>query len=83
MNERFLAEGRSVSPADALAREEAAFEGFRRADRRRWTSRCIGLELGNGDTVEAVIVYDGPEHYDEHTAHLRAWFGTDADEDLD
>jgi hypothetical protein len=28
-----------------------------------------------------VIVYDGPEHYDEHSAHLRAWFGADADED--
>ena len=24
--------------------------------------------------------YDGPEHYAEHTAHLRSWFGTDADD---
>lgn len=80
MNERFLAEGRSFSPVDALAREEAAFEGFR--------ARIAGLEeallnvrMGNGDSVEEVIVYDGPEHYDEHTGHLRAWFGKEADED--
>jgi Mycothiol maleylpyruvate isomerase N-terminal domain len=80
MNERFLAEGRTVSPVDALAREEAAFTGFR--------ERLAGLDealltvrLGNGDRVEEVVVYDGPEHYDEHTEHLRAWFGTDADED--
>jgi hypothetical protein len=80
MNARFLAEGRSVSPADALAREEAAFEGFR-ARIGGLDEALIGIELGNGDTVEQVIVYDGPEHYDEHTAHLRAWFGTDVDEE--
>ena len=79
MNARFLADGRSVSPADALAREEAAFEGFR-ARIAGLDEALLSLELGNGDTVEAVIVYDGPEHYDEHAAHLRAWFGTDADE---
>ena len=79
MNERFLAEGRSVSPADALAREEAAFEGFR-ARVAGLDEALLNVELGNGDTVEEVIVYDGAEHYDEHTAHLRAWFGTDADD---
>jgi hypothetical protein len=79
MNARFLAEGRAASPQEALAREEAAFEGFR--------MRIAGLDeallqamLGNGDTVEAVVLYDGPDHYDEHTAHLRAWFDADADE---
>ena len=30
------------------------------------------LRLGNGDTVEAVIRYDGPDHYAEHAAHLLA-----------
>jgi Mycothiol maleylpyruvate isomerase N-terminal domain len=82
MNERFLAEGRAISPADALAREEAAFEGFR-ARIAGLDEALLTLELGNGDTVEEVIVYDGPEHYDEHTAHLRAWFGTDSDDDAD
>ena len=80
MNERFLADGRTTSPADALAREEAAFEGFR-ARVAGLDEALLGVELGNGDTVEAVVVYDGPEHYDEHTAHLRAWFGTDPDEE--
>ena len=80
MNERFLAAGRTVPPADALAREEAAFEGFR-ARIAGLDEALLDLALGNGDTVAEVIVYDGPEHYDEHTAHLRAWFGTDADED--
>jgi hypothetical protein len=79
MNARFLADGRSVSPADALAREEAAFEGFR-ARIGGLDEALIGLQLGNGDTVEEVVVYDGREHYDGHTAHLRAWFGTDADD---
>jgi Mycothiol maleylpyruvate isomerase N-terminal domain len=79
MNERFLAEGRSVSPADALAREEAAFEGFR-ARVAGIDEALLRLELGNGDTVEEVIVYDGPQHYDEHTGHLRAWFDTDEED---
>jgi Mycothiol maleylpyruvate isomerase N-terminal domain len=82
MNERFLANGRSVSPADALAREEAAFEGFR-ARIAGLDEALLALELGNGDTVEEVIVYDGPRHYDEHTAHMRSWFGTDADDGTD
>jgi hypothetical protein len=40
----------------------------------------LGAALGNGDTVEAVIRYDGPDHYAEHTGHLRAWFGADPEE---
>jgi hypothetical protein len=82
MNARFLADGRSVSPADALAREEAAFEGFR-ARIAGLEEALLVLELGNGDTVEEVIVYDGPQHYGEHTEHLRSWFGTDPDEGAD
>jgi hypothetical protein len=81
MNERFLAEGREVSATEALRREDAAFAAFRERIAGLDPS-LVGARLGNGDTVEAVIVYDGPEHYDEHTAHLRAWFGADAgDED--
>jgi hypothetical protein len=81
MNARFLADGRTVSPADALAREEGAFEGFR-ARIAGLDEALLALELGNGDTVEEVIAYDGPGHYAEHTAHLQSWFGTEAgDED--
>jgi len=79
MNARFLADGRGVSPADALAREDAAFEGFRERI-AGLEEALLAVELGNGDTVEAVIVYDGSAHYDEHTEHLRSWFGTDADD---
>jgi hypothetical protein len=80
MNERFLAEGRSISPADALALEDAAFEGFRERI-AGLDEGLLGVRLGNGDTVAEVIVYDGPEHYDEHTAHLGAWFAVDDEDD--
>lgn len=80
MNEAIHAEALATSPTEALRREEAAFARFRDAI-AGLDEPLIGLELGNGDTVEEVIVYDGPRHYDEHTEHLRAWFGTDTDED--
>ena len=79
MNARVLEEGRSVSPADALAREDAAF-GLLRDRVATLDPDLLGHRLGNGDTVEEVIRYDGPDHYAEHTAHLRAWFGADDDE---
>jgi hypothetical protein len=79
MNARFLTDGRTVSPVDALAREDAAFEGFR-ARLAGLDEALFGLELGNGDRVEEVVAYDGAAHYDEHTAHLRSWFGTDPDD---
>ena len=80
MNAQTLVEGRSISPAAALQREEAAFTALR----QRVASLDPALfahRLGNGDTVEEVIRYDGPDHYAEHTAHLRAWFGTDDEEE--
>jgi hypothetical protein len=43
----------------------------------------LPLRLGNGDTVEEVIAYDGPDHYAEHTEHLRAWFAADEDDEAD
>ena len=80
MNERILAEARTTTPAAALAREERAFADFReRVAAIRPES--LATVLGNGDTVEAVIRYDGPDHYAEHTAHLRAWFVAEPDED--
>lgn len=76
MNERFLAEGRSTSPAAALAQEESAYTSFREGV-AALDPDLLSLELGNGDTVEAVIGYDGADHYAEHTAHVRAWFTAD------
>ena len=82
MNEAFLEEGRAISPRDAIEREAAAFEGFR-GRIAAVDESLLGARLGNGDTVEEVIVYDGPEHYDEHTAHLRAWFAPDDEHEDD
>jgi hypothetical protein len=80
MNERFLVEGRLLSPRDALARAADAFDGFRMRV-AALDEALLSAQLGNGDTVEAVIRCDGPDHYAEHTAHLRAWFGSEPDDD--
>jgi hypothetical protein len=83
MNERILVDGRTLSPADALRREDAAFGAFRDAI-ATLDPALLSHRLGNGDTVEEVIRYDGPDHYAEHTEHLRAWFTPDdADDALD
>jgi hypothetical protein len=81
-NDRIEAEALRTSPSEALAREERAFADFRAAiaalDRA-----LLGEELGNGDSVEAVIRYDGADHYAEHTEHIRAWFDADDADDAD
>lgn len=80
MNARLLRGAGGVSPSDALAREAAAFAGLRRRV-AELDPAVLGLRLGNGDIVEEVIRYDGPDHYAEHTDHLRAWFGADEDDE--
>ncbi len=81
MNAEVLAEARSISPHAALTREAEAFDRFRAAVAGLDPS-LLAVVLGNGDTVEAVIRYDGPDHYSEHAGHLRAWFDADeADDD--
>jgi len=76
MNVRILADARTTSPSAALLRETDAFDGFR-ARIAALDASLLATVLGNGDTVEAVIRYDGPDHYAEHTAHLRGWFIAD------
>jgi hypothetical protein len=76
MNARLLEEARRTTPDAAVEREERGFEAFAAAV-RALDPALLDLRLGNGDTVAEVIDYDGPEHYREHTAHLRAWFGAD------
>ncbi len=73
MNAEVLADAGRVSPGAAAAREEAAYSGFRAA-LASLDPALLHVVLGNGDTVERVVRYDGPDHYAEHTAHLRAWF---------
>ncbi len=81
MNARLLTDARATAPAEALAREQAAFDALR-ARVVALDPALLDLRLGNGDRVEDVIRYDGPDHYGEHAEHLRAWFADDeADED--
>lgn len=82
MNARILEEARRISPSAALEREDEAFAAFR--DRVEGLDPALlPLRLGNGDSVAEVIAYDGPDHYAEHTEHLRAWFAPDEDDDDD
>ncbi len=73
MNARIAEEASAVSPRAAREREASAFEALR-AGLASLDPELLELRLGNGDTVEKVIRYDGPDHYAEHTAHLRAWW---------
>lgn len=82
MNEQFAGDGRALSARDALAREDAAFTALRQRVAELEPER-LRERLGNGDTVEAVIRYDGPDHYAEHADHIRSWFGADEDDDPD
>jgi hypothetical protein len=82
MNARLLEESRATPADAALEREERAFEALAGAVGDLDAS-LLELRLGNGDTVEAVIRYDGPDHYAEHTAQLSAWFGADGNDEGD
>jgi Mycothiol maleylpyruvate isomerase N-terminal domain len=79
MNARLTEESASMSPAAAGKREEVAFLAFRSAI-QALDPDTLDLRLGNGDTVAEVINYDGPEHYEGHTADVRAWFNADGPE---
>ena len=79
-NDRIEAEALRTSPSEALAREERAFAEFRAAI-AELDPALLDHQLGNGDSVEAVIRYDGADHYAEHAEHIRAWFGPDEDPD--
>lgn len=80
MNDAVHAEADGFSPRAAAEREEAAFRAFRAALAGLDPS-LLDLVLGNGDSVERVIRYDGPDHYAEHAGHLRAWFGGEPEPD--
>ena len=82
MNAELESEARATPPAAATDREERAYAAFAEAI-RGMDPALLSLRLGNGDTVEEVIRYDGPEHYAEHAAQVRAWFGGDRDDEDD
>ena len=70
INARVFANAQQTDPRAALDREEAAIDRFRER-LAALDHELLGLRLGNGDTVEEVVRYDGPDHYAEHAAHLR------------
>ena len=70
MNAEVTSAGHGLSLAEARKRETAAFERFRSA-LAELDDELLDRRLGNGDAVEDVIRYDGPDHYAEHAAHLR------------
>jgi hypothetical protein len=71
MNAATSAAGHATSLADAKTREATAFQRFGDA-LANLDEALLDLQLGNGDLVEDVVRYDGPDHYAEHAAHLRA-----------
>jgi hypothetical protein len=73
INEEVFAGASTLTPMEAYEREQVAFERFR-DDLAALDPALLELALGNGDTVEKVVRYDGPDHYAEHTEHIRAWF---------
>jgi hypothetical protein len=82
MNEAVSGEAAGFSPMAAADREDGAYRAFRAALAGLEPS-LLDLVLGNGHTVEQVVRYDGPDHYAEHAAHLRAWFTGEPDPDID
>jgi len=73
INDEVFAGASTLTPMEAYEREQVAFERFRDA-LSELDPGLLDLTLGNGDTVAAVVRYDGPDHYAEHTEHIRAWF---------
>lgn len=71
INAATAAAGHATSLADAMTREAAAYQRFHDA-LASLGEELLDLQLGNGDLVEDVVRYDGPDHYAEHSAHLRA-----------
>lgn len=71
INAAVTANGHGLPLAAALDRESAAHERFA-AGLASLGEELLDLQLGNGDSVEDVVRYDGPDHYAEHTAQLRA-----------
>jgi hypothetical protein len=84
INEEVFAGASTLTPMEAYEREQVSFERFRDV-LAELDPALLDLTLGNGDTVEEVVRYDGPDHYAEHTDHIRAWFTatTEPDEDQD
>jgi len=82
INEEVFAGASTLTPMEAYEREQVAFERFR-DDLAELDPALLEVTLGNGDTVEKVVRYDGPDHYAEHAEHIRAWFSGHGDADAE
>jgi hypothetical protein len=71
MNATEAARGASATLAEAVEREATAMQRLVAA-LAGLDDAALAIRLGNGDALEDVIRYDGPDHYAEHAAHLRA-----------
>ena len=80
MNAQTFAASSVMTPMEVAEHEQVAFERFRDGV-AALEPGLLDLTLGNGDTVEAVVRYDGPDHYAEHTEHIRAWFAGPSEPD--
>jgi hypothetical protein len=82
MNVGLARDAAVIPPAAAREREQEAFLSLRGAV-QALDPELLDQRLGNGDTVAEVINYDGPRHYEEHAGHIRAWFGSGAEDEDD
>jgi Mycothiol maleylpyruvate isomerase N-terminal domain len=82
MNAETFSASSAMTPGEVAEHEQVAFERFR-DDLAELDPAVLDLTLGNGDVVEAVVRYDGPDHYAEHTEHIRAWFNGQSELDED
>jgi hypothetical protein len=73
---------READLATVRQREAAAFETLVERLTAMDAALLDALDA-DGDTLEAGIRDDGPDHYREHLADVRAWFGTGDDGDED
>jgi len=68
--------------ATVRKREAAAFDALLAALREAdpaWLEERVSY----GDSIEQVVRDDGPDHYREHTADIRAWFSGAAEGDAE
>jgi hypothetical protein len=68
MNAAAAAAGHALALDAALQREATAYDRLRSA-LAAIDDELLDTQLGNGDAVEDVVRYDGPDHYAEHAAH--------------
>jgi hypothetical protein len=78
-NEVVTRVARETDYATVASREQSAYEAFRER-LAAVDPESLSDRDADGDTLEEIIGFDGPEHYREHTLDIRAWFdGKDAD----